>query len=162
MGATYCKAHPKTCSGVCDAQEWGRLIDRTKGGQNTKLHGICDGNGRIFNMLVTDGTTSDYKGAEVLLERLPKWMERLAVDMGYDADWVRNALESMGIEPCIPGRKNRVVAIEYDTGFYKERNKIERAFGRIKDWRRVATRYDRCPEMFLSTCALAAIVMFWI
>ena len=162
MDATYCKAHPKACSGVCHAEELGRLIDRTKGGQNTKLHGICDGNGRIFNMLLTDGTASDYKGAEVLLEALPKWIERLAADMGYDGDWVRDALECMGIEPCIPGRKNRVVDIEYDTEFYKERNKIERAFCRIKDWRRVATRYDRCPEMFLSTCALAAVVMFWL
>ena len=60
--------------------------------------------------------------------------------MGYNADWVRSVLESMGMEPCIPGRKNRVVAIKYDTGFYKERNKIECAFSRIKDWCGVATR----------------------
>ena len=68
----------------------------------------------------------------------------------------------MGIEACIPGKKNRIVAIKYDTEFYKERNKIERAFNRIKDWRRVATRYDRCPEMFVSASALAAIVKFWL
>ena len=162
MDATHCKAHPRACCGVCHTEELGRLIDKTKGGQNTKLHGICDGNGRIFAIHLTEGTASDYKGAKVLLEQLPKWIERLAADMGYDGDWVRDALECMGIEPCIPGRKNRVVDIEYDTEFYKERNKIERAFCRIKDWRRVATRYDRCPEMFESACALAAIVMFWL
>ena len=140
----------------------GRLIDRTKGGQNTKSHAICDGNGRIFTIHLTDGSASDYKGAEVLLENLPQCIERLAADRIYDGGWVRNVLESMEIEPCIPGRKNRVVAIKYNTEFYKKRNKIERAFSRIKDWRRVATRYDRCPEMFLSTCALATIVMFWL
>ena len=162
MDATYCKAHPKACSGACHTGELGRLIDRTKGGQNTKLHGICDGNGRLFNLLVTAGSASDYKGVEVLLKELPECIKRLAADKGYDADWVRNLLESMGIEPCIPGKKNRIVPIKYDAEFYKERNKIERAFARIKDWRRVATRYDRCPEMFLSTCALAAIVKFWL
>ena len=56
----------------------------------------------------------DYKGAKVLLEELPEWMERLAADKGHDAGWVRNVLESMGIEPCISGKKNRLVEIEYD------------------------------------------------
>ena len=123
-------------------------------------HGICGQNGWIFALHLTEGSTSDYKGGEVLLEELPKCIERFATDRGYDGDWVRDVLESMGIDSCIPGRKNRLVAIEYDTEFCKERNNIERAFGRIKDRRRVAIRYDRCPDMFLSTCALAAIVMF--
>ena len=126
------------------------------------MHGICDGNGRIFALHLTEGTASDYKGADVLLGKLPKCTKRLAEDKGYDGGRVRNVLEFMGIDPCIPRRKNRVVDIEYDTEFYKERNKIERAFCRIKDWRRVATRYDRCPEMFESACALAAIIMFWL
>ena len=117
---------------------------------------------RIFAIHLTEGTASDYAGAKVLLEQLPEWINRLVADRGYDANWVREALESMGIEACIPGKKNRVVAIKYDAEFYKERNKIERAFNRIKDWRRVATRYDRCPEMFLSACALVAIAKFWL
>ena len=162
MDATYCKAHPRACNGACHTGELGRLIDRTKGGQNSKLHGVCDGKMRLFAIHLTKGTASDYAGARALLKKLPKWVKRLAADRGYDANWVRDVLEGMGIEPCIPGKKNRVVAIEYDAEFYKERNKIERAFGRIKDWRRVATRYDRCPEMFLSACALAAIVKFWL
>ena len=54
MDATYCKAHPKACSGSCHIGELGSLIDRTKGGQNAKLHGICEGNGRLFNLLLMD------------------------------------------------------------------------------------------------------------
>jgi IS30 family transposase len=59
---------------------------------------------------------------------------------------------------CIPGRKSRSKPIKYD----KRRNRIEIMFGRLKNWRRVATRYDRCPKVFLSAVALAATVMFWL
>lgn len=64
---------------------------------------------------------NDYAGEKVLLEQLPKYIKRPATDMGYDANWVRNALESMGIEPCILGRKNRVVAIEHDRRVFRSR-----------------------------------------
>lgn len=52
--------------------------------------------------------------------------------------------------------------IKYDKRRYKRRNRIEIMFGRLKDWRRVATRYDRCPMAFLSAIALAATVIFWL
>ena len=87
-------------------------------------------------------------------------MERLAVERSYDGDRVRIVLENMGIESCIPGRKNPIVTIKYDVEFYREHDKIENAFAGIKDRRRVTTRYNGCSEMFLSTCALSAIVMF--
>jgi hypothetical protein len=66
------------------------------------------------------------------------------------------------IKPCIPGRKSRGKPIKHDKRRHKRRNRIEIMFGRLKDWRRVATRYDRCPKVFLSTVALAATVMFWL
>ena len=66
------------------------------------------------------------------------------------------------ITPCIPSKKNRKVQIEHDATLYKKRHKIENMFGRLKDWRRVATRYDRCPKVFLSAIALAATVLFWL
>lgn len=62
------------------------------------------------------------------------------------------------LRPCIPGRKSRGKPIRHD----KRRNRIEIMFGRLKDWRRVATRYDRCPKVFLSAIALAATVIFWL
>ena len=64
--------------------------------------------------------------------------------------------------PCIPGRKTRTEPTRYDKRRYKRRNRIEIMFGRLKDWRRVATRYDRCPTVFLSAIALAATVLFWL
>ncbi len=139
----------------------GRLIGRTKGGMNTKLHVICDSQGRPLSLFVTAGQVSDYIGARALLSSLPK-VDWLLGDRGYDADWFRDALKDKGIRACIPGRKQRKTTGQYDKRRYKRRNRIEIMFGRLKDWRRVATRYDRCPKVFLSAIALAAVVIYWL
>ena len=60
------------------------------------------------------------------------------------------------------GRKQRKATVKYDKRRYKLLNRIEIMFGRLKDWRRVETRYDRCPKVFLSAIALAAIVIYWL
>ena len=88
--------------------------------------------------------------------------EWLIADRGYDADWFREALKDKGISPCIPGRKSRGKPVRYDKRRYKRRNRIEIMFGRLKDWRRIATRYDRCAKTFLSAVALVATVIFWL
>jgi transposase len=77
-------------------------------------------------------------------------------------DACRDALKDKGIRPCIPGRKSRGKTVRYDKRRYRRRNRIEIMFGRLKDWRRVATRYDRCAKTFLSAVALAATVIFWL
>ena len=107
------------------------------------------------------GQVSDYTGAATLLGSLPK-AEWLLADRGYDADWFRDALKDKGIKVCIPGRKSRKTAIKYGKRRDKRRNRIEIMFGRLKDWSRVATRYDRCPETFFSAVILAATVLFWL
>ena len=110
---------------------------------------------------MTAGQVSDYMGAAALLKGLPK-AEWLLADRVYDADWYREALKDKGIRVCIHGRKNRKKTIRHDRRRYKRRNRIEIMFGRLKDWRRIATRYDRCPKVFLSAIALAAAVIFWL
>jgi len=122
---------------------------------NTKLHAVADAKGRPIGFFMSAGQVSDYTGAAALLGSLPKagW---LLGDRGYDADWFRDALKNKGIKVCIPGRKSRKKAVKYDKRRYKRRNRIEIMFGRLKDWRRVATRYDRCPETFFSAIMLAA------
>lgn len=128
---------------------------------NTKLHAVTDASGRPISFFITAGQVSDYTGAAALLDELPK-AKWLLADRGYDADWYRDALQAKGITPCIPGRKSRKKTIKYDKRRYKRRNRIEIMFGRLKDWRRVATRCDRCPMAFLSAIALAATVIFWL
>ena len=71
-------------------------------------------------------------------------------------------MKNKGIHACITGHKQRKTTVTYDKSRDKRRNRIEIVFGRLKDWRRVATRYDRCPKVFLSAIALAATVIYWL
>lgn len=112
-------------------------------------------------MLLTEGQMSDHKGAVLLFSRLPNAKELLA-DKGYDSDWFRNALATRGITPCIPPTANRKIHHAYDKQLYRQRHKIENLFARLKDWRRIATRYDRCAHTFMSAIAIAATVCFWL
>jgi transposase len=104
---------------------------------------------------------SDYKGARRLLDSLPPAKELLA-DRGYDANWFRTALKEKGITPCIPSKKNRKVPIPYDATLYKQRHKVENMFAKLKDWRRIAMRYDRCAHTFFSAICIAAICIFYL
>ena len=106
---------------------------------NTKLHAICDSQGRPLNLFVTAGEASDSIGACALCVSMPN-VDWLLGDRGYDAEWFRKTLKDKGIRACIPGRKQRKTPVKYDKRRYERRNRIEIMFGRLKDWRRVATR----------------------
>jgi len=112
-------------------------------------------------LLLTEGQASDYKGAAIMLHAMPP-VRGLSGDRGYDSDPYRRALREIGIEPCIPGRNNRLRPVIYDETLYRQRNRIERMFGRLKDWRRIAMRYDRCAHTFFSAICIAAAVSFWL
>ena len=96
-----------------------------------------------------------------MLHVLPEARTLLA-DKGYDADWFRAALAERKMDACIPSRSNRKVPIPHDPVHYKKRHKIENMFGRLKDWRRIHTRYDRCAHTFFSSICIAAAVIFWL
>ncbi len=86
----------------------------------------------------------------------------MLADKGYDADALRRSLRQAGAVPVIPGRVTRKRQVVYDKTRYRERHRIENAFCRIKDFRRVATRYDKLAANFLSTVALASMLAFWL
>ncbi|MFD2428121.1 IS5 family transposase [Sphingobium scionense] len=159
IDATHLKAHRTAASllkGVVP-----RRIGRTKGGLNSKLHAVCDGKGRPLVMLLSEGQMSDYKGAALMLDALPH-AKALLGDRGYDADWFRTALAERNIAACIPSKRNRKIPIPHDAVLYRQRHRIENMFGRLKDWRRIHTRYDRCAHTFMSAICIAATVIFWI
>lgn len=112
-------------------------------------------------MLLSPGQMSDYKGAALMIDALPQAQELIG-DRGYDADWFRDALTARGTTPCIPSKSNRKIPIPHDQTLYRQRHKIEIMFGRLKDWRRIHTRYDRCAHTFFSAIAIAATVIFWL
>ncbi len=111
--------------------------------------------------MLTPGNVSDVTAAPALIERAGR-MRYLLGDKGYDADRLRRSLREIGTTPVIPGRRNRKRAIRYDRQRYRARHLIENAFCRIKDFRRVATRYDKLAANFLSGVALATAIAFWL
>ncbi|WP_404400331.1 IS5 family transposase [Pelagibacterium halotolerans] len=160
IDATHLKAH-RTAASLLKKGMFPRRIGRTKGGLNSKLHAVCDAEGRPLILLLSEGQMSDHKGARLLLDVLPS-ADSLLGDKGYDSNWFRQALADRGIEPCIPPTKSRKQPIDYDKALYRQRHRIENMFGKLKDWRRIATRYDRCAHTFFSAICIAATVIFWL
>jgi transposase len=101
------------------------------------------------------------KAAPALLERARR-MRYLPGDKGYDADRLRALARDAGATPVIPGRRNRKRVVRYDKDRYRGRHLVENAFCRLKDFRRVHTRYDKLAANFLSAVALATTVAFWL
>jgi len=89
-------------------------------------------------------------------------LHRLLADKGYDANSLRQLLAHAGTEAVIPSTDSRTVPIAYDKRAYRQRNRIERMFGRLKDFRRVATRYDKLATNFLSGVLIAAAILWWL
>lgn len=112
-----------------------------------------------MRLLLTGGQAADCTQAVPLLKG--QHADAVLADKGYDSDAIiRFVRRCMKAKAVIPPKKNRTVKRRYDKQLYKERNRIERAFGRLKQWRRIATRYDRIDAHFLSCIALAAIAIW--
>ena len=122
---------------------------------------VSDGKGRPLTFFLSPGQMSDARGALVLLASLPT-AKRLLGDKGYDADWLRDELKARGVRVCVPARSGRSRPTSHNRKLYKKRCRIENAFAKLKDWRSIAMRYTRCGDLFLSSIALAAAVIFWL
>jgi transposase len=133
----------------------------TKGGRNTKIHAVVDELCRPLVLLLTSGNTHDCLMAGTCVSAIPGITELIA-DKAYDTNSFRGALKELGIKPVIPPKSNRKKRIRYDKEAYKKRNVIERCFCRLKDFRRIATRYDKLARNFLSAVCLVAVVAYWI
>ena len=132
-------------------------MGRSRGGFGTKIHAAVNPLGHPVALTLTGAEAADSPH----LPGLVAGVETRAVlaDKGYDSDANRAAIRAAGAEPCIPPRKNRVEPIAYDRHLYQERNVVERYFARIKQYRRVATRYDKKAANFLGFVWLASIAI---
>lgn len=101
------------------------------------------------------------KVAKACLAALPPSLE-LVGDKGYDSNDLRAWLAERGTKAVIPPKRHRKVRLDCDPKIYKQRNIVERMFCRFKDWRRVATRFDRNTKTFMATIAIAATVIWWL
>lgn len=109
---------------------------------------------------LSPGNHADISEAPALLDKSPA-PARLLADKGYDANSLRDRLAASETEAVIPSTRSRKTPIPYDIEAYRDRNLIERAFCRLKDWRRIATRYDKLAINFASAVAIAAVIIWW-
>jgi transposase len=131
-------------------------LGRSRGGFSTKLHLRCDARGLPLALVLTPGEAHETRAFADLVEDLAAGTRCLLGDMGYDADWVREELLVRGVLPVIPPNPVRKEAPSLDRELYRLRDRVERLVGRLKQFRAVATRYDKTAESFLAFVQLAA------
>jgi transposase len=131
------------------------------GGRSNKIHGLTDRLCRPIAFLLIGGNVADCEAAKQLLEHLPA-SRVLHGDKGYDTDAFRRRFEANGTLPNIPPKVNRLWKCCFSPVLCLARNAIERIFCRLKDFRRIATRYDRLATNFLAAICLAATVSYWL
>ena len=136
-------------------------LGRSRGGFTTKLHARCDAKGRPLGFVLTPGQAHDLQGFRPLFRMLDDRIEALLADKGYDADTIRDEIARAGVEAVIPAKSNRRTPVPHDRRKYRQRNFVERLFNKLKNWRRIATRYDKTRESYLGFVALASIKL-WI
>ncbi len=127
----------------------------------SKLHGLTDPQGRPRLLMLSAGNINDMTMAASLLEQARGRFDRLIADRGYDTNAIRSAITDQGAEVVIPSTTTRRAPIPYDRDVYKARNLVERLWCRLKDWRRVATRYDKLARNFLAAALIAASLIYW-
>ena len=131
-------------------------MGRSRGGLTTKIHALVDAKGLPFRFLLTPGQAHDAGAAEALLQALAADSFVLG-DKAYDADWIRELIEAQGAVANIPDRSNRKQNHAFSPTLYRERNRIERFFNKLKHCRRIATRYEKLAANYLAMIKLAAI-----
>ena len=130
-------------------------LGRSRGGFGTKLHGVVNPLGHPVVLKVTGAEAADSPHLPDLIAGLST--QAVLADKGYDSNANREAIHAAGAVACIPPKKNRLQAITFDRHLYKERNMIECFFAKIKQYRRVATRYDKKAANFLGFVWIASL-----
>jgi transposase len=145
--------------GACIAGNSEQLMGRSRGGLTTKIHAVVDTSGLPVRLALTTGEAHDNRLVLTLLSALKSGAMLLA-DRGFDADWIRAFVSEHGAWANIPPRRNRTEPICFSRHLYRARNLVERFFNKIKQCRRVATRYDKLAANYLAFIQLASIGPF--
>lgn len=140
-----------------DAEQ--QALGRSCGGFSTKIHGVCDALGNPLGFILTGGQVADCTQAIPLISELK--FEALLADKGYDSDAIIAHVEAQGATAIIPPKRNRITPREYDKITYKERHKIECAFGFLKHYRKIFSRFDKIANRFAAFLHFVAALQ-WI
>ena len=125
---------------------------------STKIHAATEALGLPVRLIASPGQRNDIAFAHDLIDGLEA--DATFADKGYDADHLADRIAESGAEIVIPPKRNRKVQRPYDVDLYKERNRVERFFSKLKHFRRVATRYDKLLANFMGFVKLAAIAIW--
>lgn len=117
--------------------------------------------GRPRVLMISAGNINDMSMAQALIDAAAGRFDRLVADKGYDSNAIRAAVAAQGAEVVIPSTAARRMPIPYDRTAYRARNLIERLWCRLKDWRRIATRYDKLAANYLAGALIAASLIYW-
>ncbi|WDF74401.1 IS5 family transposase (plasmid) [Novosphingobium sp. KACC 22771] len=128
-------------------------MGRSRGGLTSKLHALVDAEGRPVGLRLTGGQVHDACEAEALIADIPEGATLLG-DKGYDSNAIREAAAARGVWANIPNRSNRTQRYGFSSWLYRQRNLVERFFNRIKQFRGIATRYDKDPANFMAAVKL--------
>ena len=128
-------------------------MGRSRGGLTSKIHALVDAEGRPVTLRLTGGQVADCKEAEALLDALGEG-DILLADKGYDSNAIRVMAAKRKAWANIPPKANRKGSFAFSAWVYRQRNLVERFFNRIKHFRGIATRYDKCPENYLAAVKL--------
>jgi transposase len=140
--------------------EQNQAIGISRGGRSTKIHATVDSKGRPLNFTVTGGQVHDSQVVEDVLDT-PRPPLAVTADKAYDSQKARQQIMDEGALPVIPSRSNATRKAYCPKRFYRQRHKIENYFCHIKDWRRIATRYDKLARNFLAVTNLVGS-LYWI
>ena len=155
---THVKAHRSAAGGKGGAEAGCWPLARRAQHEDTRTR---RSKGRLLAILLTGGEAHDCPIAERLIRRV-KPAKRMLGDKAYDSAELREELDERGTKPVIPNRCNRKQPFSFSKRLYRLRWRIENAFNRLKDFRRIATRYDRLALNYLASVCLAAALVWWI
>jgi transposase len=160
LDGTSIRAHPKAAGapkkrGTSAQRDRREALGRSRGGFGTKACIVADGRGRAVAFALAPGQAHELPLAPGLLDRLPRVPLWVVGDRGYSSDAFRELVWSKGARPAIPTRSNEA-AVACPAWIYHNRNRVERLWGRLKEWRAVATRYEKTARSFLGVLCLAA------
>src|SRR5258708_862492 len=155
IDSTHVKAHRSAAGGK------GGSRSRLLAARAAKIHALADAKGRLIAILLTGGEAHDCPIAERLIRRV-KPSKRMLGDKAYDSAELRDELHERGTTPVIPNRSNRKQPFRFSKRLSTLRWRIDSAFTRLKDFRRIATRYDRLARNYLASVCLAAALVWWV
>jgi transposase len=136
-------------------------IGKSVAGNTTKIHMAVDSYGLPIEFYITGGEVHDSKAAPTLIDMLPS-SDYIIADRGYDSEALREQIRDKNAIPVIPRKKNSKVGnADIDWCLYKYRHLVENVFARLKQYRGIATRYDKLKRNYESTLALACS-MIWL